>query len=273
MRRPRELTRCREQLRARRTRPARPGLRRAASPATSSSRSTARRIKSWDARRRDHRATRPGKTLSDRRSGATAIDQQSSLTPVENLKYVDDTSNKTKTAGYLGVSSAVHCYYAAVPVTQIPGHIVSQIGQGVQRSAAIRARSAACGAPSSRARQRDPTGAIGVVGIGRLGGEIADSHELDVAGQGVLPDQPAGHREPAPVLLQPAAAASARRRTRGRCARRGRQARPGEDCGNARWPPRCGAVDTDATGGGRPPRDLRRHRADGCRSCTRSRPY
>src|SRR5205823_108549 len=51
------------------------------------------------------------------------------------------------------------------------------------------------------------------------------------AGQGVRADQPAGNREPAPVLLQPAAAASARRWTRGRCTRRGGQARSGETAG------------------------------------------
>ena len=76
-------------------------------------------------------------------------------------------------------------------------------------------------------KQRDPQGAVGVVGIGRIGGEIADSHVLDLQDKVYTLIGLLAERQPAAVLLQPAAAAAARRRPRRRRAGRGGQARPG----------------------------------------------
>ncbi len=120
-----------------------------------------------------------GKTLdvTIRRNG---VDQSVSITPVENVKYVNDTSDKTKKAGYLGVSSAVHSYYASVPVTQIPGQVVSQFALGLHALASYPNKIGSLWDTIFEGKKRDPAGAIGVVGIGRLGGQIADSHKLDV---------------------------------------------------------------------------------------------
>ena len=135
-------------------------------------------IKSWDQAVAIIESS-AGKTLSVtiRRNG---VDQAVSLTPVENVKYVNDTSNKTKTAGYLGVSSAVHSYYAAVPATQIPGQIVSQFALGLHALGSYPSKIGSLWDTVFEGKKRDPAGAIGVVGIGRLGGQIADSHKLDV---------------------------------------------------------------------------------------------
>ena len=131
-----------------------------------------------------------------------------SITPVRNLKYVG-TTTKTKEAGYLGVSPQVHSYYAALPVTQVPGYVGDQIGQGVSAIGSYPSKIASLWGTVFEGKPRDPTGAIGVVGIGRLGGDIAQSNVFNAPGQGVRADQLAGDREPAPVLLQPPAVTSA----------------------------------------------------------------
>ena len=115
-----------------------------------------------------------GKPLSMtvRRNG---VEQQLSITPVRNLKYVGSTT-KTKEAGYLGVSPQIHSYYAALPVTQVPGYIGDQIGQGVSAIGSYPSKIASLWGTVFEGKPRDPTGAIGVVGIGRLGGDIAQSN-------------------------------------------------------------------------------------------------
>ena len=115
-----------------------------------------------------------GKTLpmTIRRNG---VEQQLSITPVRNLKYVG-TTTKTKEAGYLGVSPQVHSYYAALPVTQVPGYIGDQIGQGVSAIGSYPSKIASLWGTVFEGKPRDPTGAIGVVGIGRLGCDIAQSN-------------------------------------------------------------------------------------------------
>ena len=118
-----------------------------------------------------------GKPLSMtiRRNG---VEQQLSITPVRNLKYVGSTT-KTKEAGYLGVSPQVHSYYAALPVTQVPGYIGDQIGQGVSAIGSYPSKIASLWGTVFEGKPRDPTGAIGVVGIGRLGGDIAQSNAFN----------------------------------------------------------------------------------------------
>jgi membrane-associated protease RseP (regulator of RpoE activity) len=103
------------------------------------------------------------------------VEQTLSITPVRNLKYVG-TTTKTKEAGYLGVSPQVHSYYAALPVSQVPGYIGSQIGQGVSAIGNYPSKIASLWGTVFEGKPRDPTGAIGVVGIGRLGGDIAQSN-------------------------------------------------------------------------------------------------
>jgi membrane-associated protease RseP (regulator of RpoE activity) len=103
------------------------------------------------------------------------VEQQLSITPVRNVKYVG-TTTKTKEAGYLGVSPRVHSYYAALPVSQVPGYIGDQIGQGVSAIGSYPSKIESLWGTVFEGKPRDPNGAIGVVGIGRLGGDIAQSN-------------------------------------------------------------------------------------------------
>ena len=171
-----------------------------------------------------------GKTLSMtvRRNG---IEQQLSITPVREPQVRRHEPRRPRSRLSRRVAADPHYYAAAA----------GNPGTGIHRLIRSARASSAIGSYPSKIAQlwgtvfegkpRDPTGAIGVVGIGRIGGDIAAEQRVQRPGQGVRADQPAGDREPAAVLLQPAAAASARRWTRGRCTRRGGQARPGETAG------------------------------------------
>jgi membrane-associated protease RseP (regulator of RpoE activity) len=101
-------------------------------------------------------------------------EQQLSITPVQNVKYIG-TTTKTKEAGYLGVSPRVHSYYSPLPVSEVPGYIGGQIGQGVSALGSYPSKIASLWGTVFEGKPRDPEGAIGVVGIGRLGGDIAQS--------------------------------------------------------------------------------------------------
>jgi len=102
------------------------------------------------------------------------------ITPVANLKYANGTGTKTKTAGYIGVSPGDHHYYLRLGITQIPGQIASQIGAGAQALASYPEKIGSLWNTVFHNKPRDINGAIGVVGIGRLGGDLAQTNRLDV---------------------------------------------------------------------------------------------
>jgi membrane-associated protease RseP (regulator of RpoE activity) len=114
-------------------------------------------------------------TLTIRRDG---VDQSVPITPVENIKYADSTGNTTKRAGFIGIS--VRDGYRPLSPTAVPGQIVSQFAQGVRALGSYPNKIGSLWGTVFEGKQRDPEGAIGVVGIGRLGGQVADSNKLDV---------------------------------------------------------------------------------------------
>jgi membrane-associated protease RseP (regulator of RpoE activity) len=102
------------------------------------------------------------------------------ITPVKNLKYANDTGTKTKEAGFIGVSPTSHHYYKAVGPTAIPGQIVDQISTGARALASYPEKIGSLWNTVFHNKPRDINGAIGVVGIGRLGGDLAQTNRLDV---------------------------------------------------------------------------------------------
>ena len=113
-------------------------------------------------------------TLTVRRDG---VDRTVPITPVRNLKYANAEGTKTKEAGYLGVS-AREAYQPLSPAA-VPGQIVSQFAQGLRALGSYPSKIHSLWGTVFEGKRRDPNGAIGVVGIGRLGGQVADSHRLD----------------------------------------------------------------------------------------------
>ena len=96
--------------------------------------------------------------------------QDVSLTPVRNAKYVGETG-QTKVAGFIGVGVAYQ--YERVPLTQIPGRVGTQFGQGVQALGSFPAKMSNLFGTVFEGQARDVDGAVGVVGLGRIGGEVA----------------------------------------------------------------------------------------------------
>jgi membrane-associated protease RseP (regulator of RpoE activity) len=108
------------------------------------------------------------------------VQQSVQLTPVENVKYASTTGTKTKVAGYLGVSPTNHHYYQPLGISAIPGEIGSQLNKGVQALGSYPQKIGSLWDTVFHGKPRDVNGAIGVVGIGRLGGDLAQSNQLDL---------------------------------------------------------------------------------------------
>ncbi len=118
-----------------------------------------------------------GKTISMtiRRDGVT---EDVSITPVENVKYASATSNKTIRAGYIGVAPDSHNYFAHESITQVPGEIGSQLNVAVKALANYPSKVGSLWQTVFEGKARDPNGAVGVVGLGEIGGQVANSNSI-----------------------------------------------------------------------------------------------
>jgi Zn-dependent protease len=91
------------------------------------------------------------------------------------VKYVNDTSNKTKQAGFIGVGTKLG--YQRLGPAEIGGVIGRQFGQSLHAVQQFPAKMGSLFGTVFEGKPRDPQGAVGVVGLGRIGGEIAaDQH-------------------------------------------------------------------------------------------------
>ncbi|MCW2526942.1 MAG: metalloprotease [Pseudonocardiales bacterium] len=106
------------------------------------------------------------------------VQQHLALTPITNTKYVSATGTATKQAGFIGVEMTEA--YVAVPLTRIPGQLGDQIGQGFAALASFPTKIGNLFGTVFEGKARDPNGAVGIVGLGRIGGEVASSSNIDV---------------------------------------------------------------------------------------------
>jgi membrane-associated protease RseP (regulator of RpoE activity) len=106
--------------------------------------------------------------------------QNVSLTPVENIKYASATSSKTIRAGYIGVGPVTRNYFAHESITQVPGEIGSQLHQAVSALASYPSKIHSLWQTVFEGKPRDINGAVGVVGLGEIGGQVASSKSVDV---------------------------------------------------------------------------------------------
>jgi membrane-associated protease RseP (regulator of RpoE activity) len=102
------------------------------------------------------------------------------VTPVKNTVYVNSSGTKTAVSGFLGIEPTSDLFVDTVSIGAVPGQIVSQVGQGLSAVTRLPSSVANLWGVVVDGKQRDAQGAIGLVGIGRLNGDIADSHQLDV---------------------------------------------------------------------------------------------
>jgi membrane-associated protease RseP (regulator of RpoE activity) len=97
------------------------------------------------------------------------------VTPVRNVKYVDATGNRTKVAGFLGISAQDARKYAPLSITAMPGAIGDEINLGIDALGKYPEKIKSLWGTVFEGKQRDPNGAVGVVGIGRISGDYARS--------------------------------------------------------------------------------------------------
>lgn len=115
-------------------------------------------------------------TITVERDG---VRQDVRITPVANQKYAADSGVQTTTVGMIGVSSTQE--FVRTPIYQLPQQLGSQLVDGAQRLAALPARIWDLMGTVFQGDPRDPEGAVGVVGLGRIGGEVASDRQFDLA--------------------------------------------------------------------------------------------
>jgi membrane-associated protease RseP (regulator of RpoE activity) len=111
-------------------------------------------------------------TLSVRRDGKPV---QLRITPVLNTKYTG-TGADTKQAGFIGISTTEA--YQQLSPGQIRSVIWEQLGLSVEALKLFPAKIASLVGTVFQGKPRDQEGAVGVIGLGRIGGEIADSAQV-----------------------------------------------------------------------------------------------
>jgi membrane-associated protease RseP (regulator of RpoE activity) len=99
------------------------------------------------------------------------------LTPVENTKYANDNGTKTKQAGFIGISTTES--YQPLSAGQVASNIWDQMSLGVQAIKQFPAKIGSLIGTVFEGKPRDQAGAVGVVGLGRIGGQIADAPKVD----------------------------------------------------------------------------------------------
>jgi membrane-associated protease RseP (regulator of RpoE activity) len=98
------------------------------------------------------------------------------ITPVLNTKYANDTGTKTKQAGFIGVSTTEH--YQPLSAGQLRTVIWQQLTLSVDALKQFPGKIGSLIGTVFEGKPRDRAGAVGVVGLGRIGGEIADSNKV-----------------------------------------------------------------------------------------------
>ena len=106
-------------------------------------------------------------------------EQTVTITPVENLKY-DATGTKLIHAGFIGIAPTYRNYFVRESITQIPGEIGSQLRQAVDALGSYPSKIESLWQTVFDGKPRDPAGAVGVVGLGEIGGQVANSNQIDV---------------------------------------------------------------------------------------------
>jgi membrane-associated protease RseP (regulator of RpoE activity) len=121
--------------------------------------------------------TSPGQPLdlTIERAGAR---QQVTVTPIANTVYADptDATEGTTTAGYLGVSPSGAL--ARQDLADVPAYFGTVVTHAVERLVEIPERIPQLFRAAFLGEERDPNGPIGVVGVGRISGEVFSIPEL-----------------------------------------------------------------------------------------------
>jgi membrane-associated protease RseP (regulator of RpoE activity) len=97
------------------------------------------------------------------------------VTPIRTVKYANETGTKTKVAGFLGIGAVQQTTFSRLAITAVPGAIGDEIKLGVDALGKYPEKIQSLWRTVFEGQKRDPQGAIGVVGIGRISGDYARS--------------------------------------------------------------------------------------------------
>lgn len=125
-------------------------------------------VASWEAVREEIRVS-PEKQLTftvDR--GGQQVDL--SLVPMRNVMPADDDPQRTVEVGYVGLAPTSPM--TTMSITEVPGYVWSFVGLAVERIIELPSRVPGLVDATFAGAERDPDGPVGLVGVGRLSGEI-----------------------------------------------------------------------------------------------------
>ncbi|WGW13098.1 site-2 protease family protein [Saxibacter everestensis] len=107
------------------------------------------------------------------------IASQQAVVDDEGRAVVDDSGAvKTVEAGFLGVSPTNE--RVQLPLTQLPGEIWGTFTTIVDAIIHLPTRLVDVGKAAFSSEERDPEGPVGLIGVGRVAGEIASTDKLDI---------------------------------------------------------------------------------------------
>jgi membrane-associated protease RseP (regulator of RpoE activity) len=103
-------------------------------------------------------------------------ERELTVTPIENTVYASAEGTGTKVVGYVGIGPTQP--YVQQSVTEVPGFLGDYVVAAVDRLAEIPQKVPALFRAAFLGEERDPQGPIGVVGVGRISGEIFALDEI-----------------------------------------------------------------------------------------------
>lgn len=106
-------------------------------------------------------------TVTVERNGAEV---DLAVTPLPNQVYADSDGEQVITIGFLGLSPQTP--YVTQPITSVPGAVGGFIAESAQRLAGIPAKVPQLFRAAFLGEERDAQGPIGLVGVGRISGEV-----------------------------------------------------------------------------------------------------
>jgi Zn-dependent protease len=98
------------------------------------------------------------------------------VTPIENTVYTSPEGTETEIVGYVGIGPTQP--YVQQSVTEVPAFLGEYIVGAVDRLTEIPQKLPALFRAAFLGEERDPQGPIGVVGVGRISGEIFALDEI-----------------------------------------------------------------------------------------------
>ncbi|HEV7172333.1 site-2 protease family protein [Pedococcus sp.] len=100
------------------------------------------------------------------------------ITPVQTTKFANDQGTRTKQAGFIGIGTTQA--YQRLGPGRLSSLVWQQLGLSVDALRNFPSKIGSLFGTVFEGKPRDQQGAVGVVGLGRIGGEIADSKKISV---------------------------------------------------------------------------------------------